>query len=39
MRVVIVGAGTSGIATAIELVNNGFTNITMIDKGYMIEKR
>lgn len=39
MRVVIVGAGTSGIATAIELVNNGFTNITMIDKGNMIEKR
>ena len=27
MRVVIVGAGTSGIATAIELVNNGYGNI------------
>lgn len=41
MKIVIVGAGTAGIATAIELVNNGFKgeNITMIDKGHMIDKR
>lgn len=39
MKVVIVGCGASGIATAIELVNNGFKNITMIDKGHMIDKR
>lgn len=39
MQIVIVGCGTSGIAAAIELVNNGFTNITMIDKGNPIEKR
>lgn len=39
MKVVIVGCGASGIATAIELVNNGFNNITMIDKGHMIDKR
>ena len=41
MNIVIVGVGTAGIATAIELVNNGFKgeNITMIDKGHMIDKR
>ena len=39
MKVVIVGCGASGIATAIELVNNGFNNIIMIDKGHMIDKR
>lgn len=39
MKVVIVGCGTAGIATAIELVNNGFNDIIMIDKGRMIDKR
>ena len=41
MKIAIVGAGTSGLACAIELVNNGFKgeNITMIDKGHMIDKR
>ena len=41
MKIVIVGVGTSGIATAIELINNGFKgkDITMIDKGHMIDKR
>lgn len=41
MKVVIVGCGTGGIATAIELINKGFNgnNIIMIDKGQMINKR
>ena len=39
MKIVIVGCGTSGIACAIELVNNGFKDIIMIDKGHMIDKR
>lgn len=39
MKIVIVGCGTAGIATAIELVNNGFNDIIMIDKGRMIDKR
>lgn len=41
MKIVIVGCGTGGIATAIELINKGFNgnNIIMIDKGQMINKR
>jgi uncharacterized FAD-dependent dehydrogenase len=40
-KICIVGAGTSGIACALELVNNGFKgeDIVMIDKGRMIDKR
>ena len=40
-KIVIVGCGTAGIATAIELINNGYNgkDILMIDKGNMIDKR
>jgi uncharacterized FAD-dependent dehydrogenase len=40
-KIVIVGAGASGIATAIELISNGYNgkDILMIDKGHMIDKR
>lgn len=38
--VVIVGAGPSGIFTAIELVQNGFNGkITMVEKGHFMESR
>ena len=40
-KIVFVGCGTAGIATAIELINNGYNgkDILMIDKGNMIDKR
>src|SRR5436305_1274483 len=33
MRVVIVGAGFGGIATAIELRRHGFTDLTILERG------
>ena len=41
MRVVIVGAGVSGVFTAIELINNGCKgeDITIVDKGNFIQNR
>lgn len=40
-KIVIVGAGVSGVFTTIELLNNGYKgeNITIVDKGNYIEKR
>ena len=41
MKIIIIGAGSSGIATAISLINEGFNpkDITMLEKGNSINKR
>ena len=38
---IIIGAGVSGVFTALTLIDNGVEgkNITLIDKGNFIEKR
>ena len=41
MKIVIIGCGSSAIACAITLINNGYKgeNITILEKGKVIEKR
>lgn len=38
-KIVIIGAGTSGIAAATKLFENGFTNITVLEAGNRIGGR
>lgn len=38
-RIIVIGAGASGIAAATELVSNGFKNVTILEAGNRIGGR